>query len=145
MHSEPLCQDQLFDMLKILSQYDLKESMQVNSMPTYMMIPFDIQCRLFEACNYIGLGKNDPYIQPLYNLLEERERLFDESDISRKLIWTVDGVESFLKTGKTGDYFEPFEGAPSQQKWTQKSFKKRNESQYFVNLLKPTALIPRFA
>ena len=34
---------------------------------------------------------------------------------------------------------------PSQQKWTQKSFKKRNESQYFVNLLKPTALIPRFA
>ena len=34
---------------------------------------------------------------------------------------------------------------PSQQKWTQKSFKKRNESQYFVNLLKPTAFIPRFA
>ncbi len=34
---------------------------------------------------------------------------------------------------------------PSQQRWTQKSFKKRNESQYFVNLLKPTAFIPRFA
>ena len=34
---------------------------------------------------------------------------------------------------------------PSQQKWTQKSFKKRNESQYFVNLRKPTAFIPRFA
>ena len=34
---------------------------------------------------------------------------------------------------------------PSKQKWTQKSFKKRNESQYFVNLLKPTAFIPRFA
>ena len=109
MHSEPICRDQLLDMLKVLSQYDLKESMQVNSTPTYMMIPFDIQCRLFEACNYIGLGKNDPYIQPLYNLLEEREQLFDESDISRKLIWTVDGIESFLKTGKTGDYFEPFE------------------------------------
>ena len=31
-------------------------------------------------------------------------------------------------------------GVPSQQKWTQKSFKKRNESQYFVNLLKSTAL-----
>ena len=29
---------------------------------------------------------------------------------------------------------------PSRQKWTQKSFKKRNESQYFVNLLKSTAL-----
>ena len=36
-------------------------------------------------------------------------------------------------------------GVPSQQKWTQKSFKKRNESQYFVNLRKPTAFIPRFA
>ena len=34
---------------------------------------------------------------------------------------------------------------PSQQKWTQKSFKKRNESQYFVNLRNPTAFIPRFA
>lgn len=34
---------------------------------------------------------------------------------------------------------------PSQQKWTQESFKKRNESQYFVNLRKPTAFIPRFA
>ena len=37
------------------------------------------------------------------------------------------------------------ESVPSQQKWTQKSFKKRNESQYFVNLRKPTAFIPRFA
>ena len=34
---------------------------------------------------------------------------------------------------------------PSQQKWTQKSFKKRNESQYFVHLLKTTACIPQFA
>ena len=34
---------------------------------------------------------------------------------------------------------------PSQEKWTQKSFKKRNESQYFVGLRKPTAFIPRFA
>ena len=34
---------------------------------------------------------------------------------------------------------------PSQQKWTQKSFKKRNESQYFVDLRKPTAFIPRSA
>ena len=32
---------------------------------------------------------------------------------------------------------------PSQEKWTQKSFKKRNESQYFVGLRKPTAFIPR--
>ena len=42
-------------------------------------------------------------------------------------------------------YSETTFNAPSQQKWTQKSFKKRNESQYFVNLLKPTAFIPRFA
>ena len=34
---------------------------------------------------------------------------------------------------------------PSQEKWTQKSFKKRNESQNFVGLRKPTAFIPRFA
>ena len=42
-------------------------------------------------------------------------------------------------------YSKEFKDVPSQQKWTQKSFKKRNESQYFVNLLKPTAFIPRFA
>ena len=38
---------------------------------------------------------------------------------------------------------ETLTDAPSRQKWTQKSFKKRHESQYFVNLLKPTAFIPR--
>lgn len=109
MHSEPLCQDRLFEMLKILSQYDSKMSMQINSTPTYMMIPFDIQCRLFEACNYVGLGRNHPYIQSLYNLLDEREKFFEESDTPRKLIWTIGGVKNFLKSGKTSDYFEPFE------------------------------------
>lgn len=43
------------------------------------------------------------------------------------------------------EYLSEISSAPSQQKWTQKSFKKRNESQYFVNLRKPTAFIPRFA
>ena len=43
------------------------------------------------------------------------------------------------------EYIDLYVSVPSQQKWTQKSFKKRNESQYFVNLLKPTAFIPRFA
>ena len=33
---------------------------------------------------------------------------------------------------------------PSQQKWTQKSLKKRNESQYFLGLRKLAAFIPRF-
>ena len=41
--------------------------------------------------------------------------------------------------------YDNLKSVTSQQKWTQKSFKKRNESQYFVNLLKPTAFIPRFA
>lgn len=43
------------------------------------------------------------------------------------------------------ELIELLQTVPSQQKWTQKSFKKRNESQYFVNLRKPTAFIPRFA
>ena len=43
------------------------------------------------------------------------------------------------------DHYMNLISVPSQQKWTQKSFKKRNESQYFVNLRKPTAFIPRFA
>ena len=34
---------------------------------------------------------------------------------------------------------------PSQQKWTQKSCKKRNESQYFFCFRKTVAFIPRFA
>ena len=36
--------------------------------------------------------------------------------------------------------FDKYVIVTSQQKWTRKSFKKRNESQYFVNLLKSTAL-----
>ena len=34
---------------------------------------------------------------------------------------------------------------PSQQKWTQKSFKKRNESYSFFCFRKTAAFIPRFA
>ena len=37
-----------------------------------------------------------------------------------------------------------FPTVPSQQKWTQKSLKKRNESQYFLGLRKLAAFIPRF-
>ena len=43
------------------------------------------------------------------------------------------------------EWKEIWKDVPSQEKWTQKSFKKRNESQYFVGLRKPTAFIPRFA
>ena len=72
----------------------------------------------------------------------------------------IDSIDSIIQDGlkissdkemEIGDISKPVEPitkidtAPSQQKWTQKSFKKRNESQYFVNLLKPTAFIPRFA
>ena len=40
---------------------------------------------------------------------------------------------------------EEHQSVPSQQKWTQKSFKKRNESYSFFCFRKTAAFIPRFA
>ena len=42
-------------------------------------------------------------------------------------------------------YFKLTQSVPSQQKWTQKSFKKRNESYSFFCFRKTAAFIPRFA
>ena len=46
---------------------------------------------------------------------------------------------------KSHDYAATAKGVPSQQKWTQKSFKKRNESYSFFCFRKTAAFIPRFA
>ena len=52
-------------------------------------------------------------------------------------------LQRFELTGRMKDFYDIYylsRTVTSQQKWTRKSFKKRNESQYFVNLLKSTAL-----
>lgn len=107
--SEPLQRDELLEMLLMLERFDSIPSLQINQTPAYMMIPFDIQCRLFEACNYIGLGKEHPYIQKLYKVLESRADFIKNSGVKRKMILTKDGIERFFSTGKTSDYFRPFE------------------------------------
>lgn len=109
LRSEPMKQEQLFDMLKIMESYDPMPALQINSTPPYMFIPFDIQKRVFEDCNYIGLGKDHPYIKPIYDILESRAEFIKNTSIERKMIFTADGLKSFFKNGKTGDYFRPFD------------------------------------
>ncbi len=109
LRSEPLKSDQLLGMLEMMQKTDRYPTLHIGSSPCYIFIPFDIQCRLFEACNYIGLGRDNPYIQKLYNILQQRTKFIAECKIPRKMIFTVDGIKSFLQIGKTGDYFAPFE------------------------------------
>ena len=52
-------------------------------------------------------------------------------------------VGEMLENGLDGELDDEF--VPSQQKWTQKSFKKRNESYSFFCFRKTAAFIPRFA
>lgn len=108
LRSEPLKRDNLEPMLRDLQEYDKYPTLQINASVSYMMIPFKIQCRLFEECNYIGLGKEHPYIQSLYKILESRADYLRKSGVKRKVIWTREGINSFLKTGKAGDHFRPF-------------------------------------
>ena len=87
----------------------------------------------------------------LYSFMLDRMSLsvkncwFDEEN-RVYIIYTIDDILSDFgcerqKALKLLDELENGIGlVPSQQRWTQKSFKKRNESQYFVNLLKSTAL-----
>ena len=69
-------------------------------------------------------------------------------DICDTTVLTSRFVREYLETIEQAPDFE-VEGlkskyVPSQQKWTQKSLKKRNESQYFLGLRKLAAFIPRF-
>ena len=60
----------------------------------------------------------------------------------------LEDQDKFRMSGIFRDVYilaRPEKHVPSQQKWTQKSFKKRNESQSFSSLRKITAFIPRFA
>ena len=69
------------------------------------------------------------------NIVDEIEKLFTNYGLD----WET------IRTFSLDEFNTVVDSVTSQQKWTQKSFKKRNESQYFVNLRKPTAFIPRFA
>ena len=63
-------------------------------------------------------------------------------DITKPICREIDAKKAdyliFYTTG-IEPYVAENDSVPFQQKWTQKSFKKRNESQYLVNLRKPTA------
>ena len=105
MRSEPMKTEQLLETLQAIASYDQMPSMQISSTPVYMTIPFEIQQRVFEDCNYIGLGKDHPYIKPVVDLLQSRAEFIKNAALPRKMIFTLDGLNSFFKNGKTGDYF----------------------------------------
>lgn len=105
MRSEPMKSGQLLETLQIMAYYDPMPAIQINSTPQYMFIPFEIQQRVFEDCNYIGLGKEHPYIKPVVDLLKTRAEFIKNTVLPRKMIFTIDGLKSFFKNGKTGDYF----------------------------------------
>ena len=96
----------------------------------------------FDSCVKQALNKELKY--RLRSIKNYRKHYVNISELSKadesKLFYMDDYPSDNFSEKLTTRLFEP-----SQQKWTQKSFKKRNESQYFVNLRKPTAFIPRFA
>ena len=107
---------------------------------------------------YIHNKNNEDYVnknvvntvQALLDSFEKRlaRQMFKQSVEISKIFWLI--VKEMEIEPEDADTLhascvDEVKTVPSQQKWTQKSFKKRNESQYFVNLLKPTAFIPRFA
>lgn len=104
------------DTLEKLSRY-VEELVQKDTVPSielgasicFMMIPFHIQERLYEESNYIGLGKDHPIIKKLYADLKQRCEYLNNSRTSRNvtLICTRKGLNRFLETGKTDDWF-PF-------------------------------------
>ena len=89
---------------------------------------------------------------PKENSSEKRGPKAAKSDTPKKKKAAQGKKQSLMGSIKDAFSKEPKEeipemwtGVPSQQKWIQKSFKKRNESYSFFCFRKTAAFIPRFA
>ena len=98
----------LLQMVKSLQELDRIPSLQINSSISFMMIPFKILKRLYKESDYLGMGKENDILKQLYSIIESRADFLRYGGTKRKFIWTVPGLESFFKTGRAGDHFEPF-------------------------------------
>lgn len=102
--------EQLAEVMSFMGHMDKKTSVQVEAGACYMLIPFEIQQKLYEDSGWLGLGKDHPTVRKLYKIMKERMDYIENHEISRKFIWTEDGLGEFMKTGRTCDHFKPVRG-----------------------------------
>ena len=122
--------------IKKYSLYELRKSIGI-----VPQNPFIFQMSIIENIRIANSEATMPEIIRAMDIARVHEFVNDLPDG-----WnTIVGEGGYGLSGGQKQRIAIARAVPSQQKWTQKSFKKRNESQYFVNLLKPTAFIPRFA
>ena len=117
--------------IKKYSLYELRKSIGI-----VPQNPFIFQMSIIENIRIANSEATMPEIIRAMDIARVHEFVNDLPDG-----WnTIVGEGGYGLSGGQKQRIAIARAVPSQQKWTQKSFKKRNESQYFVNLLKLTAL-----
>ena len=105
--SDPL--EKLSAFIEDQIEKDCVPSIELASTLCFMMVPFHIQERLYKDSNYMGLGKDHPVVGKMVVAMKERAgNIFStKKNKNLSLICTREGLERFLETGKTDDWF-PF-------------------------------------
>lgn len=96
--------DNLPGFIEKMMKLDNITSYEIKSSPCFMLIPFDIQQKLYEESNYLGLGFDNPNIQKIYSLLVARDKKFYETKPIKHFVYSKEGILDFLETGETSDY-----------------------------------------
>lgn len=96
--------EDLPEFLERMMKLDPITSYEIKSTPCFMLIPFEIQKELYKDSNYLGYGFDHPAITKIYNILKTREEKMDSAKSVKHYIYSKEGVEYFLNSGKTSDF-----------------------------------------
>ena len=127
IRTEPLKSSQLIPLLEDVAETDKYPTFHIGKTPCFVFIPFEIQSNLMKKANFLGKSPDDPYIKSMYSVMENRLKFIKECGITRKVIFTEDGLYNFLQIGRTGDHFAPFDNlSPEERLLTMNNFLSTN-------------------
>jgi len=97
--------DSLPDYLELMAKLDSCVTYEMKSTPCFGMLPFEVQKKLYEDSNYLGLGLDHPMVQRMYKTMESREKaLYKPNGVVKNIIFDKDGVRRFIENGRASDH-----------------------------------------
>ncbi len=97
--------DSLPEYLELMAKLDACVTYEMKSTPCFCMLPFDIQKKLYADSNYLGLGIDNPLIQRMYSIMENREKaLYKPGGVVKNLVFDMQGIKMFIETGRASDH-----------------------------------------
>jgi len=129
----------LLTRLEWLLNHDDKNSVSVENGICFMMIPIDIQKKLFKDCGYLGMSEDSDCVSKLISVQEKRATLWNSTSKDKRFIITRSGIKSFIKTGMTGDHFPMFR--PLDEEEIKKTVENALNSAIKIRILKDSCTV----